>query len=149
MKKYIVLGIVLLFFGLAISPSIYADKNEVSLESKSDNDAFDYDDYTPIQLVFLLINRFCNHKDIQDIKSEDDVLQIIEEDSELNDIIVKLKNFDCGCEDESNLKWSFPIICLLLSPLIGIFIVFRIKLRIDLPYDILMVIGLKLNCFWA
>ena len=141
--------LVLLFICIAISPSIYADRDKVSFEPIIENDSINYDGYTPIQIIFLLIKRLCNHKDMQDIESEDDVLNIIESGAELNGIIVKLKSFDCGCGDESNLKWSFPIICFLIGPLAIISMIIHYKFHYTLPYEILMAIGSKLNCFWV
>ena len=69
------------------------------------------DDATPIALVFQLIAKLRNHKDIQNVESEDDILQIIESDEELNSIYEQLSAYGCGCEDESTTELEFPIIC--------------------------------------
>jgi len=73
-----------------------------SVKSNSDNTIItdEYDNPTPIQLVFQLISKIRNHKDIQNIKTEDDVLRIIEEDEELNNIFEQLSENDCDCEDD-------------------------------------------------
>ncbi len=71
-----------------------------------------------IELVFLLITKLRNHKDIENVASEDDVLQIIESDEELNSIYEQLSDYDCGCDDGTHVKgkiWPFPIICILIG----------------------------------
>jgi len=105
---------------VSIAPSINADRDKLSLETITVNDTVDYDGYTPIQLEFLLINRLRNDEGIEHIESEEDVLHIIESNAELNDLIVKLKSYDCGCEDKSSTEWGFPIICILLLIMMGL-----------------------------
>jgi hypothetical protein len=80
----------------------------------------EYDNATPIQLVFQLISKLRNHPNIQNVETEDDVLQIIEGDEELNSIVEKLKSFDCGCEDDykpelERRRWW--IVCMFLAPI--------------------------------
>ncbi len=80
----------------------------------------EYDNPTPIQLVFQLISKLRNHKDIQNVESEDDVLQIIEGDEELNSIFEQLSGNDCGCEDDTTpeleeRRWF--IVCMFLAPI--------------------------------
>ena len=80
----------------------------------------EYDNATPIQLVFQLIAKLRNHPNIQNVETEDDVLKIIEGDEELNAIVEKLKSFDCGCEDDykpelEGRRWF--IVCIFLAPI--------------------------------
>ena len=150
MKKYLVLGVILLFVGLAISPSINADNDKLFIKKISDTDKFDYDGYTPIQLVFLLINKVHNYKDIQYIESEEDVLQIINSDAELNGIIEELKSYSCGCKEENiEFEWPFPVLCIFLLPFhnwgIRLYAVFNIEWFLEFMLDI----GLIFNCWWA
>ena len=109
MKKLLVVGVIVLFLGLAIAPSINANINRQSLEPTPDIDVLDYDDYTPIQLVFQLIAKLSRngeiHKLVEETDNEvdiqDEISRIIEGDEELNIIVEKLKSFDCGCEDDN------------------------------------------------
>ena len=90
----------------------------------------EYDSYTPIQLVLQLISKLRNHKDIQNVETEDDVLQIIESDAELSGIIEELKGFDCGCEDKVTTEEKYPIIiCLIL------FVIFAVALNFS-PFPV-------------
>ncbi len=56
----------------------------------------EYEDYTPIALVFQLISKLRDYKDIKNVE--------IESDAELSGIIEKLKSFDCGCEEVNQVK---------------------------------------------
>jgi len=136
--------VILLFLGLAVSTSIYADRDKVSIETTTE---FDYDGYTHIQLVFLLINKLRYYKGVEYVESEDDVLQIIEDDAELSGIVEEVKSFDCGCV-ENSLDWKFPIICNILYPIkeiasniwkIGGFLI---------PIYIMVFLGTIFNCYW-
>jgi len=120
----------------------------------------EYDNPTPIVLVLQLISKLRNHKDIQNVESEDDVLQIIEGDEELNSIVEQLFVEDCGCEEQGTTEWSFPIICGLLYPAaILSWVMFYLPMLIFGPnwpgfigaffYMIMNNIGTTLNCNWA
>ena len=148
-KKGISVVVILLFVGLAVSPSIYADKDKVSLEPISDNDTFDYYEYTPIQLVFLLINKLRNYRGVEYVESEEDVMLIIEEDSELNSIVEKLESFDCGCEDEEYPVWRFWGICILLLPFVNIGLRIYVVTGDNSILNFFGYIGLGFNCWWA
>jgi len=101
---------------------------------------------TPIVLVLQLITKLRNHKDIQNVETEDDVLLIIENGEELNSIYEQLSGNDCGCEEESSvLEWKFPAICLIL------FVIFAVALNSSpFPVGPLVLISYgiaeKLNC---
>ena len=101
---------------------------------------------TPIALVFQLIAKLRNHPNIQNVESEDDLLQIIENDAELNGIIEKLKSYSCGCEDEQTTEGVYPIIiCLIL------FVIFAVAINFSpFPVGPLVLISYgtadKLNC---
>ena len=115
------------------------------------------DNATPIALVFQLIAKLRNNKELQELVEDADdevdiqkeIISIIEKDEELNTIVEEIKELDCGCdEDSTTLDWSFPVICLLLFPLVMIFTVAHLKTGIDLPFYIIMTIGSILNCMW-
>ena len=104
------------------------------------------DTATPIALVLQLIAKLRNHKDIQNVETENDVLQIIESDEELNSIVEQLSVEDCGCEDEETTEGEYPIIiCLIL------FVIFAVALNSSpFPVGLLVLISYgiadKLNC---
>ena len=112
----------------------------------------EYDNATPIQLVFQLMTKLRNHKDIESVETEDDVIRIIEEDEELNSIYEQLsvEDDDCGCEDDSStLEWRFPVLCTFLYPLWiiagGILLIFHIFQFMEF----MNAIGNNLDCWWA
>jgi len=111
----------------------------------------EYDNPTPIVLVLQLIAKLRNHKDIENVESEDELLQIIESDAELNSIYEQLSNNDddCGCEDDSStLEWRFPVICMLLFPIFVLGLIVYMMGQNDLILVIVLVIGMPLNCRW-
>ena len=87
------------------------------------------DSYTPIILVLQLIAKLRNYKEIQNVESEDELLQIIEGDEELNSIFGQLSVEDCGCEEETSIVdfEDNPIICSILAVIFGIMVI-RINL---------------------
>jgi len=122
-----------------------------SVKSNSDNTIItdEYDNPTPIQLVFQLISKIRNHKDIQNIKTEDDVLRIIEEDEELNNIFEQLSENDCDCEDDTTpLEWKYPVICLLIFPLTWVALYLYFVGGFSWLAEIVGFIGYTLDCFW-
>ena len=155
--KGLTITVILLFIGVAFAPSINADVDKLSVESVTDIEVSEEDNATPIALVFQLIAKLRNHKDIQEFEEnidsvdnvEGEILRIIEGDEELNSIAKQLSGEDCGCEDESlPLEWNFPVICLFLFPLVMLFTVAHLMTGIDLPFYIMMTIGSILNCMW-
>ena len=146
-KKGLAVAVILLFIGVAFTSSINANVSKSSVELIADVDVKE-ENATPIVLVLQLMTKLRNHKDIQQVESEDDVLQIIENDEELYSIVEKLTVEDCGCEDDKPNGWSFPVICTLLVPLW--ILAFGLAVRsgqVTLWY-IIVVIGSILNCFW-
>jgi len=118
MKKKILIGSILAVVLLTLV-SFSSVVGYSSVKSNPDNTITtdEYDNPTPIQLVLQLIAKLRNHKDIQNVETEDDVLQIIESDEEINSIYEQLFVSDCGCEEETT-ELDFPlIICILLIPL--------------------------------
>ena len=109
-RKGLAVAVILLFIGVAFAIPINANVSKSSLDISVEEDATP----TPIALVFQLIYKLRNHKDIQNVESEDDVLQIIGSDEELNSIIERLSVEDCGCENEDSIGWKFPVFCTVL-----------------------------------
>ena len=113
-RKLVVCAIIFILMSVSVAPSIYAEINNQTVQTISDKDLFGYDSYTPIQLVFLLLNKLRNYEGIESIESEEDVSQIIESDAELNGIIVSLKSYSCGCENGLTFEQDFTVICNIL-----------------------------------
>jgi len=119
--------------------------------SKPDIDVVEEDvTPTPIVLVLQLITKLRNYKEIQNVESEDDVLQIIESDEELNSIYEQLSGNDCDCEDDSSaLEWRYPILCMFLYPLAIIATGILFAFHIWQFYETIFAIGIELDCFWV
>jgi hypothetical protein len=125
MKKKILIGsiiaiaiLILISFSSAVGYQTVKNIQEEIIEDE-------YDGFTPIALVLQLISKLRNHKNINNVETENDVLKIIESDAELNGIIEKLESFDCGCEDETIvIDPFFRPICwtLMFANIIGWFI---------------------------
>ena len=107
---------------------------------------------TPIVLVFQLIAKLRNHKDIENVETEEEVLQIIEGDEELNSIVEQLSVEDCGCDDDSSdLGWNYPVTCIVLWYLLSFF-AFIYLAGVLFAKDIADAIGQRaheMNCWWA
>jgi hypothetical protein len=85
---------------------------------------------------------------ISNPKMQQDISAIIEKDATLKGEITQLQNSECDCDNENTTQWSFPVLCLLLYPLLIVsFGLLRI-FRISEPYIIMSTIGSTLNCFW-
>ena len=109
----------------------------------------EYEEYTPIALVLQLIFKLRNHKDIENVESEEDVLEIIESDAELSGIIEKLKSFGCGCEDANTNETVFLVICSILFFPSMIVALYR-SAGMPLPFLTYILTGLNdlFNCGW-
>jgi len=107
------------------------------------------DSYTPIVLALQLIAKLRNHKDIESVETEDDVLRIIEEDEELNSIFEQISGNDCDCEDDvTPFEWPFPIICFVFGfPLILLALLAWAGGQ-SWVGDMVWVFGGIFNCFW-
>ena len=103
-----------------------------------------YDEYTPIQLVFLLINKLRYYEGIE---SEEDVLEIIEGDAELSGIVEELKSYGCGCEEDTT-DWGYPVICTIL--LFNTIVTFGtlVFTRISFPFMLTLAVVNALECYW-
>ena len=77
-----------------------------------------------------------------------EITAVIEKNNALNKEIEQLSDLNCNCENDSTANWNFPIICLLLFPLVYISIGFYLMGGFGFLMTILGTIGMKLNCFW-
>ena len=129
-----VVGITILFLGLAIQPSIATVQPEEHIRVEPN--------VKDIHLI-LEILRFNNQV------MQKGLTAVIKEDKKLNRIAEEIKSLDCGCDDISSTRlWSFPVICLLLFPLWFISFSFYWRLGILEFYNFMRYIGYKLNCPW-
>jgi len=155
-KKSLAVAVILLFIGIAFAIPINANVSKSSLNPVSDIEVLEKDNATPIALVFQLIAKLRNHKEIKELEAnidsvdnvQDEILRIIEGDEELNRIVEQLSGEDCGCEDATT-EWDFPVLCLLLTPLALIAVFLIINNIGDFILQIISFIGLTLNCFWS
>ena len=106
-------------------------------------------DSKSIVLAFQLINKLRNYPDIQNVETEDEILQIIEGDEELNSIVEKLKSFDCGCEGDykpelERRRWW--IVCIFLFPIWLISVLITIGTAQPFLENIVYAISEIFNC---
>ena len=147
MKKKILFGsllAVVLLVLLSFSPSITADV------SKQDIDVVeDVATPTPLALAFQLMHKLRNYPEIQNVETEDELLQIIEGDEELNSIFEQLSTYSCGCEDDTTeFRWPFPIICFVFGfPLIILALLANAAGQAWVG-AMVWIFGYMFNCFW-
>jgi hypothetical protein len=108
-------------------------------------------------LVGLMLSKVISKSKIQSIIEkyqlnnqgmQKEITAVIEKDATLNEEMTQLSNLKCDCENE-NITWNFPVLCLLLFPLVITLIAITLISHQVIPLiDILMNIGLKLHCFW-
>jgi hypothetical protein len=86
-----------------------------------------------------------------------EITAAIEKDATLNGEITQLSSLKCDCGNE-NTSWNFPILCMLLIPILIFLIVIQLDVlwffHIELPFlhsltVIIGIIGTTLNCVWA
>jgi len=79
-----------------------------------------------------------------------EITAVIEKDAILNAEITQLSKSKCDCENENIIRWSFPVLCTLLLPLLLISAVFYITWH-QFPnfFKIIISIGEALNCVWV
>jgi len=73
---------------------------------------------------------------------------VIEKDSKLNGEMTTLSNSKCDCENDNTTVWHFPVICLLLWPLVMLSILLYMGFGIVFLGDIVFGIGTALQCNW-
>jgi len=54
--------------------------------------------------------------------TQEEISAVIEKDTTLNADVTQLQNSECDCNYNSNLKWSFPLICGILLILFAVFV---------------------------
>jgi len=86
------------------------------------------------------------HFNNQDIRKE--ISAVIEKNLTLNAEINLLQNSECNCEKENTIEWRFPVICLLLYPIVICVLMICGLFLGGFSLGILWGIGFILNCFW-
>ena len=80
---------------------------------------------------------------------QQEISAVIEKDSTLNVELTQISNSDCDCENEDISLWSFPIICILLFPLVWLGVALLAgPPHSDFLANIMISIGEKFNCWW-
>jgi hypothetical protein len=100
----------------------------------------------------LIVERY----QISHQKMQKEITAAIKKDTTINEEITQLSSLKCDCGNE-NTSWNFPVICMLLTPIL-MFILFiqyvaELMFHFDpLFFDFLLgimgTIGSTLNCFW-
>jgi hypothetical protein len=63
-------------------------------------------------------------------------------------IIQQLSDLHCDCEEDTTIGWNYPIICILLTPLVILSLILYFWYDDDTLGNIMVNIGEKLNCEW-
>jgi len=144
LKKGLAVAVILLFIGVAVAPNINADVNKPIIDTPIEDVA-----PTPIVLALQLMTKLRNHKDIQNVETEDDVLQIIESDKELNSIVEQLSGNDCDCEDDTTpFEWPYPIICFVFGFPLILLALLAMAAGQAWVGALVGIFGELFNCFW-
>jgi hypothetical protein len=104
--------------------------------------------------IHSLLERFqVNNQGVQN-----DITTVIEKDTKLKGEITQLSNLKCDCGNENTI-WNFPVLCLLLTPIIMFLLIIQAVAMLifhvhNLPFIFFLTkiignIGLTLNCAWA
>jgi len=84
-----------------------------------------------------------NHQGMQK-----EIAAVIKKNATLNGEIMQLLTFKCNCGNENTTRWSFPVLCFLMWPLVILAIFLFYKNIGDLIVSIVLSIGYILNCTW-
>lgn len=155
-RKWLAIGIILLFVGVAVAPSISANIRKPESEIQSDTNALK-------ETVSRFVQALPPKEEFEKFKGDKTYLLVLqrklvtlfENDDTLNSIVERTTKNDCGCNDGSmSFEWNFPITCLLLFPIfIPIFQVWLYSQVHGWDYGNLLfhwinLIGKTLHCPW-
>ena len=80
---------------------------------------------------------------------QEEIQGVIEKNPILKGEITQLSYYGCDCENEDISLWSFPIICILLFPLVWLGVALLAgPTHSDFLANIMISIGEKFNCWW-
>jgi hypothetical protein len=93
------------------------------------------------------------HSIVERYRGSNQVMQkeinaIIEMDTTLKTEITQLSDSRCDCENENIISWNFPVICILLIPILILAWVLFYPFGHGFLLIIMTTIGDALNCFW-
>jgi hypothetical protein len=150
--KSLALVIVVLFIGVSFQPIIA--KDTILPEKKSDSKElletiFDIANNKDIQSIiqkYETKNSLLGFQHLQ-VNLQKEIIDVIVKNDEFNKIIKQLLELPCECENNNTNRWSFPVICKLLLPLLNIGWLLS-WFSFPLLLYILRAIGKALNCFW-
>jgi hypothetical protein len=78
-----------------------------------------------------------------------EISTVIEKNTILNAEITQLQTSDCDCENQNTMNWSFPVLCILLYPLLIVSVILLLLLHYYPFYEFMEALAKELNCFWA
>jgi len=160
MKKLLVFGVIVLFLGLAIAPSINANIGELSVDIQQENDTlrleWKYPGFCTIlyglySFFMILVMRGISSTEIPFL-IEDYAIELGCYWASKDNRLMSSSDEDCGCDDANTTEWGFPMICSLLLPFWGIcfFIYFSSRGMFGANLiETMAQIGLSLNCYWV
>ena len=117
-------------------------------------------------LIGLVLLKFISKSTIQSIVQQNqfinpeiqkEISTAIEKDTTLKGEIIQLQNFECDCENENTAQWSFPILCVIIFPILILTFLFWAYTQFSYFLNYIssemlggmLIIGTKLNCFWG
>jgi hypothetical protein len=133
--------------------------------SKGPSQVFTKDTLNRMYLIGLMFSKIISKSRIRSIVERYQVIHqemqkkisaTIEKNATINEEITQLSNLRCGCGNE-NTSWNFPVICILLTPILDLIqsiqgiaeLLFHFDpLFFDFLMGIMIIIGSILNCFW-
>lgn len=151
-RKWLAVGIILLFVGVTFAPSISANISKP--ESELHFDATFKESFSRLIQAMPPKTKFEKFKNDKTylLSLQKQLMTIIKNDVTLNSILMKNQNNECVCTDDSTLlEWDFPVTCLLLLPIfIPIFYVFFLSKFTygSLLFHWINLIGVTLHCPW-
>jgi len=78
-----------------------------------------------------------------------EITNVIEKNDNLNSEITQLSNSNCDCQNNNITRlWNFPVLCTLLIPLFILSFGALIRYHNGYFFEIMLIIGSVLNCFW-
>jgi hypothetical protein len=111
------------------------------------------------QMYFLglILSKFISKSRIQSMigkyqfsnqETQKEINAVIEKDTIINSEITLLKDSECDCNNENVSQWNFPVLCLLLVPLLILSIAFYVMFGFGILGNIMGIIGGILHCSW-
>ena len=85
---------------------------------------------------------------IYNLRIEKEITVVIEKDATFKAEIAQLSDSKCDCENENTISWNFPVICILLIPLLILAWVLFYPFGHGFLLSIMTATGEALNCFW-